>query len=77
MVNKDIGFTANDGGMIRMMVLYRPSGTADVEFVIITRQADAYISPYHERMPILLSRLELYEAWLRSGTLAEFMLELY
>ena len=70
-------FTARDGGMLRMAALYRPAGGADGEFVIITRQADAFISPCHDRMPLLLSSPELCEAWLRSDTLAQTMLELY
>ena len=70
-------FRAKDGSMLKMAALFRPSGTADPEFVIITRQADAYISPYHDRMPLLLSSPELCEAWLRSDTLSETMLELY
>ena len=43
-------------------------------FVIITREADDFVSPIHNRMPLLLASPEYRQAWLSSQTLAEELL---
>ena len=56
-----------------MNVFMDAFGTPRESFVILTTQANAWVAPLHDRMPVILSQDEL-EAWLRDDGFMELVL---
>ncbi|NLA54315.1 MAG: SOS response-associated peptidase [Clostridiales bacterium] len=70
-------FAPINGQLMFMAGIFDNIGSQEYDqFLVITRDADPVIAPYHHRMPLLLPSEELRKAWLHSDTLAEELLDM-
>ena len=52
-------FTVPERRILYLAGIYRPYG-AEKRFVVLTREANASMAPVHDRMPLILSRAEVW-----------------
>lgn len=70
-------FTTEKSPMLYMAGIYEPNkhnGKDGYSFVILTREANQYISDIHHRMPVILYKDELL-SWLKDGTSLQYFMQ--
>ena len=65
-------FTVPESKILYLAGIYRPYG-AEKRFVVLTREANASMAPVHDRMPLILSRAEVWP-WVNGGSEADDIL---
>ena len=65
-------FTVPESKILYMAGIYRPYGE-EKRFVVLTREANASMAPVHDRMPLILSRAEVWP-WVNGGSEADDIL---
>jgi putative SOS response-associated peptidase YedK len=61
-------FRRADGGPFAFAALWEPVGENTAALVLVTTEANALLSPIHDRMPALLPSAEACRAWLNPRT---------
>ena len=65
-------FTVPESKILYLAGIYRPYGE-EKRFVVLTREANASMAPVHDRMPLILSRAEVWP-WVNGGSEADDIL---
>ena len=65
-------FTVPESKILYLAGIYRPYGE-EKRFVVLTREANASMAPVHHRMPLILSRAEVWP-WVNGGSEADDIL---
>ena len=65
-------FTVPESKILYLVGIYRPYGE-EKRFVVLTREANASMAPVHDRMPLILSRAEVWP-WVNGGSEADDIL---
>ena len=67
-----VTFTVPENRILYLAGIYRPYGE-EKRFVVLTREANASMAPVHDRMPLILSRAEVWP-WVNGGSEADDIL---